>query len=476
VVVQRSLRGTDDVGRALTAKRKSEVEQGRYQFWALVKAVHRLVSDERGSVKNLADETFKAAQWALTSEAAASLTQMAARQAKGDNELSRQVRRRQDLVGEWQVRDKLLIAALSLPPEKRDPTAEQEHRARLGEINAEVTKLDRMLKEKFPEYAALANPEPLSLADVQANLGANEALVLFLDTPELQPISEETFIWVVTKASMRWVRSDLGTQSLTREVAALRCGLDDTLWNDADRSNRCVELVKAHRYDGIGFVSALPFDLERAHALYKRLLGPVEDVIKDKSLLIVPSGALTSLPFNALVTRPPTTKIPSNPAEYRSAAWLGVQQPVTVLPSVASLKALRAHAKYTRLSKVYLGVGNPLLDGPDDDYSKEAEVARQWQRCSTAPSGWLQVSSARGRRSILGLKTVIPGNQANIEHIRKQTPLPESADELCRIAGALGVPESWQPRDRNQREASLRNTKPSGLPHRSLCHSWCARR
>ena len=59
----------------------------------------------------------------------------------------------------------------------------------------------------FPDYAALAEPEPLSVEEVQAQLGADEALVLFLDTPEWKPTPEETFIWVVTKTDMRWVRS-----------------------------------------------------------------------------------------------------------------------------------------------------------------------------------------------------------------------------------------------------------------------------
>ena len=46
-------------------------------------------------------------------------------------------------------------------------------------------------------------------------------------------LPEETFIWVVTKSDVRWVRSELGTAALAREVAALRCGLDTSNWVDA---------------------------------------------------------------------------------------------------------------------------------------------------------------------------------------------------------------------------------------------------
>jgi hypothetical protein len=52
---------------------------------------------------------------------AASLAEMAARQAKGDTALARLVRERQELVGEWRARDELLVAAISKPAAERVP-------------------------------------------------------------------------------------------------------------------------------------------------------------------------------------------------------------------------------------------------------------------------------------------------------------------------------------------------------------------
>ena len=46
--------------------------------------------------------------------------------------------------------------------------------------------------------------------------------------------------------------------------------------------------------------------------------------------------------------------IPANLADYREVAWLGAQQPISVLPSVASLKSLRQFAKVSRATKPYL--------------------------------------------------------------------------------------------------------------------------
>ena len=308
VTVRRAQRGTDDVGQVVTGKRKGEAEQLTYRFWGLVKAVHRLASEGRVADANLARETFQTAQWASASEAARSLTQMAVRAATADPGLSRLVRERQDLVGEWQKRDQVRSAAVSQAPDKRDQGAEATNVARLAAIDARIGEIDKQLATEFPEYAALVNPGALSVEDVQTQLGPREALVLFLDTPEWQATPEETFIWVITKTDARWVRVELGTKALSERVAALRCGLDQTLWYGGESVDKCrnalgaspgAETVKVG--DKNETVQVLPFDLARAHELYKSLLGPVEEMIKGKHLLIAPSGPLTSLPFNVLV-------------------------------------------------------------------------------------------------------------------------------------------------------------------------------
>jgi CHAT domain-containing protein len=147
---------------------------------------------------------------------------------------------------------------------------------------------------------------------VQAQLAGDEALILFLNSPEDKPLEEETFIWVVTKADARWVRSELGTPKLTRDVAALRCGLDyQGSWFDnknAWNGSRCNELLKTvyTEADHDVFGKPLPFDLARAHELYEGLFNQIKDLIQDKRLLIVPSGPLTQFPFQVLVQSLPS--------------------------------------------------------------------------------------------------------------------------------------------------------------------------
>jgi CHAT domain-containing protein len=162
--------------------------------------------------------------------------------------------------------------------------------------------------------------------------------------------------------------------------------------------------------------------------LYQALFGQVEDLIKGKQLLIVPSGALTQLPFQVLVTAPPAS------GDHKSAAWLIREHALSVLPAVSSLKALRRVARPSTAARPMIGFGNPLLDGPAIGYAALARLARERQSC---PGTALQrVTALAGlRRVVAPLQT--RGGLTNVGLLRAQVPLPETADELCAVARDL---------------------------------------
>jgi CHAT domain-containing protein len=387
-------------------------------FWSLIRATHQLAAQR--PTETFA-ETFETAQWALSSEAAASLAQMAARSAKGSPQLAVVVREQQDLMSEWQAKDKLLIAAKSEPPAKRKAEAEKMLADRLAAIDARLAEIDRRLAQEFPDYATLAGPASVSVAEAQAQLGADEALVLFLDTPEAKPLPEETFIWVVTKSNVRWVRSDLGTAALTREVAGLRCGLDATAWHGTGKE-ACAKALGIPLGNAPRPGQPLPFDHARAHRLYTTLFGEVGNLIKGKHLLIVPSGPLTQFAFQVLLTKPPTS------GDHRAAAWLARDHAVTVLPAVSSLKALRRVGRPSAAPRPMFGIGNPLLDG----HTGLAKLARAKQRCPETLGPWKVTVVASPRGGVAQVET--RGGLADLSHIKAQIPLPETADELCAVA------------------------------------------
>jgi CHAT domain-containing protein/tetratricopeptide (TPR) repeat protein len=437
VIITRAQRGIL-VGQAQTGAHKTEAERLSFRFWVLVKAASRLPSYASRSDTSLTEEMFQIAQWAQSSQAAQSLQQMAARGATRDLRLALLVRERQDLVMEWQQRDHSRTAAVAQAPDKRDRHAEAINAARLADIDARIADIDKRLVVDFPDYAALASPSPLPVESLRAQLGSDEALVLVLDTPESQPTLEETFIWVVTRTDMRWMKSKLGTQALTARVTALRCGLDDEEWVGIEKPARCAKLLSVAKP---GEKDPLPFSLRIAHELYQALFGPVEDLIKGKHLLIVPSGPLTSLPFHVLVTEKPETALPNSYAGYRGVAWLGKRQPLTVLPSVASLRALREFAKGGRGSQDYIGYGDPVLVGdgscrktpaPDTCPSRETAVAQ-------APSQVHQPRGRSGRRSPILTEVFSRGasSEAVLAQVRKLCPLEDTAYEVKCIAQSL---------------------------------------
>jgi CHAT domain-containing protein/tetratricopeptide (TPR) repeat protein len=418
-------------------KRRTERSLAAGRGQAPQEEAHRLTSEFRGLIKanfriagqvprmpTLASELFEVAQWALSSEAAASLAKMAARSASGSPQLANIVRERQDLVGEWQVKDKLLVAAKSELPEKRKAAAEKVLSDRLTAIDTRLAEIERQLAQEFPDHTALESPASVFVGDAQGQLGTDEVLVLFLDTSKWGPLPEETFIWILTRTEVLLVRSDLGTAALTREVAALRCGLDAAAWN-SDGAERCFKALGIPSVAGVP--SPLPFDHARSHKLYMGLFGEVQDLIRGKHLLIVPSGPLTQLPFHLLVTQPPAS------GDHRAAAWLAREHAVTVLPAVTSLKALRRVARPSTAARPIIGFGNPLVDGPDGRYADRAKIAREKRNCEENRPQRIVHLDSRGGLAVVDTR----GGLADLAHLRTQTPLPETADELCAVAQYL---------------------------------------
>jgi len=250
----------------------------------------------------------------------------------------------------------------------------------------------------FPSYAALSDPRPLSIGETQALLKPDEALIAILVG------SDKSFLWVLTRERTGWAQLELGGEALAREVTALRMGLDPLAQQDAEGATGSLA----------GIVQG--FDLARAHALYKRTLGALESVFADKGhLIIVPTGPLTSLPLQVLVTKPPAD---TGPEAVRNAAWLIREHALSVLPSVPSLSALRKLPGDRSALRPFFGVGDPILQGPDP-----AERQRSGPRRTAA-------APARFYRNGL----------ADIRAVRELAPLPETADELRAIAKVLGAP------------------------------------
>jgi CHAT domain-containing protein/tetratricopeptide (TPR) repeat protein len=292
------------------------------------------------SSRDLGNEAMVAAQWAVQSSAAAAVNQLGLRLASGTGAMATLVRQYQDSAALWRDRDKQLIGALSKPEAQQDHAGIQAMRQQIVALEQKMSDAQQKLEKDFPDYVALSSPKPLNVAQAQKLLGPDEAMVFLL------PGDKESYVFALTHDGFDWSVIPVGRNDLAAKVTAFRRGLD-------------IAEVTA----SIAAGKPVLFNLDTAFQLYTLLLGPVELLIKDKRYLaVVPSGSLTALPFHLLVTqKPEDTADLRNFGPYRDAAWLLRRHAVTVLPSVASLKALRTVAQMDPAAKPFIGFGDPLF-------------------------------------------------------------------------------------------------------------------
>jgi CHAT domain-containing protein/Tfp pilus assembly protein PilF len=344
------------------------------------------------SSEALGAEGFVVSQGALNAAAANALSQMAVRFAGGSGPLADLVRRRQDLGSRWHALDQVLIEAVSATGARRNEAAIKRLRGELASIETQIAEADARLAREFPDYNALANPKPLPLADTQALLAPDEALISYL-------IGEKTsYVFAVSRDSLSWKELEIGADELNKTVSSIRRGLnfDDIQQNKASR-----------------------VQLEALYELYLKILQPVDDFIRAKAkLIVVPDGALTSLPFQLLVTEPPKGR------SYRTAAYLVRRHAITVSPSVTSLKVLRQSASLAPAGKPMTGFGDPILDR-----NKPAEPGARGP-------------SARAPQ-MRGFESYFRGSKPDIDKLRTGlVALPNTARELKSVAAALGASTS----------------------------------
>jgi CHAT domain-containing protein/tetratricopeptide (TPR) repeat protein len=284
-----------------------------------------------------------------------------------------------------------------------------EYKARREARLAESQRLEALLAEerkgvvgKFPQYMSLSEPRPLTVANTQQLLGDDEALVAILTG------SLRTVVWVVTREKADWAEVDVSEDMLAADVAALRRGLDPMLQPPAEPSASV---------DRGPITVVRGFDLARAHTLYKLLLGRFQPMLAAKRhLLLVPTGPLTSLPFQVLLTEPPSGATPA--AALRGAQWLIRRHALSVLPSVPSLSSLRKLASTGTAVQPFFGIGDPVLIGPG---------AVTPQKRGAAPATPV-------------LQAVYRNGLVDVRALRELMPLPETADELAAVARTLRAP------------------------------------
>ena len=365
----------------------TEQRQNRYYFLEYITIGEAVAARAPERRREIAAETFRVAQMAQISRAGIAVAALSARLAAGGGSRSEVIRERQDLVQQWQWLDGALVKAASRLPADRRSAEEASLRSALADVSRRLDSLDARIAAEFPAYGELSNPRPLTMDAARELIASDEALLVFLVT------DDASWLWVLRHDDIALYRIAMGAKALADEVTALRASLDP---------QRNPKLA--------------PFPAARAYALHQKLIGPAEPLLTGvHHLLIVPDGALQSLPMAVLVTRPPQQD-PERPEDHREIEWLARDYAMTVVPAVSSLRALREFGNTEHASAPFLGIGDPVLKGK-----------------SGGTTGTLTTGT---------LVSLFHGGTVDVEEVRALSPLPETAAELHTIASTLGASEA----------------------------------
>jgi CHAT domain-containing protein/tetratricopeptide (TPR) repeat protein len=321
------------------------------------------------------DDSLNVVQRAKENATGNAVKALNARLASGGGRLGELVRNDQDLAGESKALDARLVALLSAPPAQRDASAEQYVRSRVAAIAQQRDQLSQVFAREFPDYTALSRPSALTVSDVQGLLAGDEALIV-------TSLGANSYVWAISREKAEWKELANSADDVGKQVSVLRAQLDPD--------------------------HPKPFDPGASFALYREILGPVEDVLRGKKRLsFVLDGALTSLPPQLLVESDPAGN------DLRHVSWLIRQHAVTVLPSVESLKVLRGRVATASAQKPLIGFADPQFN-PDAQHTAASVVA--------------SVTASRG----------IQGTVANLAKIKTALPqLPDTAEELKRVGASV---------------------------------------
>ena len=347
ILLSRSRRSSDEnVTRATRAVRRTEILEGYIGLLAEVSGT--ALEAELGI--DAAAEAFRMADTARGQSVQRALTANAARAAASDPDLAALARREQDALTRIGALNGLLVDLMAAPADQRDADAILDLRTRIDRLRSTRATLVEEIEARFPDYAQLVNPKPASLEEAQASLRLGEALIATYLGPD------RSYLWAIpAEGAPVFATTDDGRRAIADHVALLRASLEPNASTIAE---------------------VPPFDLVEGHELYSRLLAPVASGWKDaRNLLVVADGPLGFLPFSVLVTEPYPEVREMEPyfAGYREVPWLARTHAITVLPSVASLYALRRLPPGTAERKAFVGFGDPYFSL--EQASQAAEIA-----------------------------------------------------------------------------------------------------
>ncbi len=205
-----------------------------------------------------------------------------------------------------------------------------------GKLDRLQLEYDSSIREASPELAAAATALPLSVAQIQADLSADEVLL------EFRFLADSGVVWVVTPQTMQCVRIAGRAEIVTaaRAVTAAMGTAGDP-------------------------VKAFQTRQARLKILARYLLTPVRPYVKSARVLLAGDAILEQIPFSAL------------PDQSHRGFPFGIDHAVIEVPSFAALQAIHGRAAArVAIPPVAMILADPVFRGdPRAGFARQASAA-----------------------------------------------------------------------------------------------------
>ncbi len=278
-------------------------------------------------------------------------------------------------------------------------------------LTTEFQQVEADIRQKSPAYAALTQPQPLTVKEIQTSVLDSDTLLL-----EYSLGKDKSYLWAVTPTSISSYELPSRDQieTLAREVYGLLT--DARNWNRrsaGEQRGLGIEKMQATASWGA------------ATQLSQLLIAPVAAQLGKKRLLIVADGALDYIPFGALPSPIPGAAAAADQrATNENYRPLIVEHEIVSLPSASTLAVLRQEVKDRKpASKMLAILADPVFEIDDERISKA--IAKGGQLSANGTDG-----TARGL--VLGMQ--LAAKESGLKDAELRIPrLPGTRDEGTQI-------------------------------------------
>ena len=211
---------------------------------------------------------------------------------------------------------------------------------------AEIDDLDTQIRRESPKYAALTQPQPLNLREIQGELLDDNTILL-----EYSLGDRRSFAFVVSSTSIKAIELPKRAEI---EPVARRLGSALTARNVAIDGERPAQ--RKSRLD-----KANTEYLEAASVLSKMVIEPVASLLDKKRVVVVADGALQLIPFAVL-----PVSLSSDRSVAATPRLLIESYEIITLPSASVLGVQRRELKERKAAPHAVAVlANPVFDSSD---------------------------------------------------------------------------------------------------------------